>query len=163
VALASAALIATVAGVISTIIQARTARAERDFALRHWSRAESINDLNTFVLADAAHWGNALTAKDLLARAEELVGRQQNGGEVNRAELLTAIGAQYLGLAEYGKGRQVLEQAHELAQRLSAPSTRARASCELAIALANQGDLPRAERLIQEGLHELSEEPQFAL
>src|SRR5262249_11870128 len=63
VVLASAALIATVAGLISTIVQARTVRIERDFALRHWSRAESINDLNVFVLADAAHWGNALTAK----------------------------------------------------------------------------------------------------
>jgi len=163
VALASAALIATVAGVISTIIQARTARIERDFALWHWSRAESINDLNMFVLADAAPAGKPLTAKDLLARAEQLVGRQQDGDEVNRAELLTSIGAQYLGLGEYAKGRQTLEQAHALSRRLSAPSTRARASCELAKALANQGDLPGAESLIQEGLHELTEEAQFAL
>ena len=163
VALASAALIAMVAGVISTIVQARTVRTERDFALRHWSRAESINELNVFVLADAAPAGNQLSATDLLARAEQLVGRQQNADEVNRAELLTSIGSQYVALDEYGKGRKTLEEAHALSRRLSAPSTRARASCELAKALANQGDLPRAESLIQEGLHELTEEAQFAL
>jgi serine/threonine-protein kinase len=163
VVLASAALIATVAGVISTIIQARNARIERDFALRQWSRAESINDLNTFVFADVAPTGKPLTVDDLLAHAEQLVSRQEAGDDVNRAELLTSIGSQYLGHGQFGKARQTLEKAHALAQQLSAPSTRARASCGLAKALGNQGDLPRAERLIQEGLHELKDEPQFAL
>src|SRR5205823_10549204 len=34
--------------------QARTANTQRDFALRQLSRAEAINDLNTFLLSDAA-------------------------------------------------------------------------------------------------------------
>src|SRR6266851_1228867 len=57
VALAAAAAIATIVGVIGTVIQARTTRIERDFALRQLSRAEAINDLNSFVLSDAAPSG----------------------------------------------------------------------------------------------------------
>ena len=34
--------------------QARAANTQRDFALRQLSRAEAINDLNAFLLSDAA-------------------------------------------------------------------------------------------------------------
>src|SRR5262249_9644490 len=57
VALAAAALIATVAGVIGPAIQARTARRERDIASRErdiaisqLARAEAIDDFNRVVL-----------------------------------------------------------------------------------------------------------------
>src|SRR5262249_39100968 len=92
VALAFAALVATVAGVFSTVIQARTARTERDFALRQLSRAEAINDLNSFVLSDAAPSGKPFTVNDLLARAEQLVQRQRSSDDANRVELLMSIG-----------------------------------------------------------------------
>jgi len=163
VVLGSAALVATVAGVTSTVIQAHTARIERDFALRQLSRAEAINDLNAFVLSDAAPSGKPFTVNDLLARAEQLVARQREADDLNRTQLLTSIGAQYLDLGEYANGRRVLEQAYALAQKLPSPSIRGRASCSLAKALANQGDLPRAERLIEEGLREVEHDARFGL
>src|SRR5207245_1098682 len=48
VALGALALTASIVGVAATLVQARTTRAERDFALRELSRAEAVNDLNTF-------------------------------------------------------------------------------------------------------------------
>ena len=66
VALATLAVMATAVGVVGTWIQARTARAQRDFALRQLSRAEAINDLNTFLLSDAAPSGKPFTVNDLL-------------------------------------------------------------------------------------------------
>ena len=50
--------------------QARAATEQRDFALRELSRAEAINDLNSFLLSDAAPSGKPFTAGELLGRAE---------------------------------------------------------------------------------------------
>src|SRR5712692_1772922 len=161
VALAGAALIATVAGVIGTMMQARTARIERDFALRQLSRAAAINDLNSIVLSDAAPSGKSFTVNDLLARAEQLVEDQRGADNADRVELLISIGSQYVAHDEYPKARRLLEQAYTLARALPERSTRARASCALAEALTD--DLRRAERLIQEGLGELPDDARFAL
>jgi serine/threonine-protein kinase len=163
VALAAAATIATIVGVIGMVIQARTTRIERDFALRQLSRAEAINDFNSFVLSDAAPSGKPFTVNDLLARAEQLIGRQQGPIDANRVELLISIGWQYLSQEEYATARRLLEQARALAGALPDRSNHARASCALATALANKTDLPEAESLIQEGLNELPDDPQFAL
>jgi eukaryotic-like serine/threonine-protein kinase len=162
VALAAAALIATMAGIVSTLFQARTARIERDFALRQLSRAETINDLNSFVLSDAAPSGKPFTVNDLLARAEQLVGRQPGAVDANRVELLLSIGRQYMDQGEQVKARQLLTQAYSLAQALPEPSTRARTSCALAKALV-EIDLSRAERLFEEGFGELPQDDRFAL
>ena len=131
VALAALAFLAAVAGVVGTLIQARTARAQRDFAFRQLSRAEAINDLNSFLLSDAAPSGKPFTVDDLLARAEHIVERQP-GEDTIRVELLIAIGRQYTVQDEYAKARRLLEEAYRLSRALPERSTRAMASCALA-------------------------------
>ncbi len=163
VVLASVAFIGTIGGAIGTAFQARSARTERDFALRQLSRAEAINELNSFVLSDAAPSGKPFTVNELLARAEQVVGRQRGSDDVTRVELLMSIGRQYTVQEEYGKARPLLEQAHALASALPERSTRGRAACALAQTLANQGDLSGAEGLIQEGLQQLGGDSRFAL
>ncbi len=162
VALAAVALVAGVAGIVGTLLQARSARQERDFALLQLSRAEAINNLNRFVLSDAAPSGRPFTVNDLLARAEKLVERQQSG-DVDRVELLISIGSQYLRQDEDAKAQKVLTEAYDLSRRSSDPSTRARASCELAVAVAPAGDVQRARGLIDEAMRELPDDPRFAL
>ena len=177
VALAALALVALLAGVAGTITQARratghaaradqearAASAQRDFALRQLSRAEAINDLNAFLLSDAAPSGKPLTVGDLLARAEQIVERDNGETDENRVEILVAIGRQYSMRDEDEKARQVLGRAYELAGKLPEPSMRAKAACALAAAVARAVEGERAERLIQEGLNALPNEPQFAL
>jgi len=160
-ALATLATIAIVAGVTGTLLQSHKARAQRDFAFRQLARAESINDLDNFLLADAAPSGKPFTANELLERAEEIVQRQ-HGDPVNRAELLTSIGRKYMGQDEDAKARGILEQAYVVSRSLSDPSVRAEASCTLGSVLAHS-DLERAEALVQQGLRELPKEPQFTL
>ncbi|MGC1300419.1 MAG: hypothetical protein WA869_35780 [Alloacidobacterium sp.] len=58
---AAIAVVATAAGVVGTLVQSHTARAERDFALGQLSRAEAVNDLNEFLLFDAAPSGKPFT------------------------------------------------------------------------------------------------------
>ena len=160
VALGALALVAAAAGVAGTLLQARTARSQRDLALREMASAEAVNDLNTFVLSDAAPSGTPFTVDDLLARAEHIVQRQR-GDPTVRIELLIAIGHQYTVQEEYAKAQRLLEEAHAEAQAVSDPSSRAVAACTLAQAVANVRDLPRAELLLREGLDALPDQPTF--
>ncbi|MET0556031.1 MAG: serine/threonine-protein kinase [Vicinamibacteria bacterium] len=158
VALVALTALATAAGVAGTATQARRARQaersasdQRDFALRQLARAEAINDLNSFVLLDAAASGRPFTADDLLARAERIVDRQLDDADEIRVESLVAIGRYYLVQDEDGKARQVLGKAYELASRTPGNDSRATASCGLASAVAAAGDFRRAEALLREG------------
>jgi serine/threonine protein kinase len=162
VGMATLAFVVSVVGVLGTMIQARTARVQRDFAFRQFSRAEAINDLNSFLLSDAAPSGKPFTVNDLLGRAEHIVERQ-NKNDSTRTELLMSVGLQYASQEEDAKARRVLEQAYNISREIPDPSIRARASCALAHVLSLQGDLPRAEALIQEGLGDIPEGQQFAL
>jgi len=121
VALAALATLALSAGVTGILVQSRrvaraaaVAREQRDFALRQLSRAEEINELNAFLLSDAAPGGKPFTVGDLLARAENLLERQRGGTDDNRAEILIALGRQYLSQEEDRKARDLLTKAYEL-------------------------------------------------
>jgi tetratricopeptide (TPR) repeat protein len=160
-ALGTLALIAAIAGVAGTLLQAHAARTQRDFALQQVSRANAINDLNSFVLSDAAPSGKPFTVNELLQRAEGIVEREHGRDYANRVELLISIGRQYQLQDEDAQARRVLEQAYQLSRPLSDASVRARASCALARTLAPLGELPRAEALIQEGLRGLPDGTQF--
>ena len=159
-AFAVLAMLATVAGIAATIVQARGARDERDFALRELSRAEAINDLNTFLLSDAAPSGKPLTVNELLARAEHVV-RRQRGDQRNRAMLLIAIGRQYWSQDGDAAARRVLTEAYDISRTLTDPSPRARAAAALAAVLVRSGQADRAEALIQQALDELPGEARF--
>jgi eukaryotic-like serine/threonine-protein kinase len=163
VVLATLAIIATVTGVVGTLIQTRTARAQRDFALRQVERAEALNEFHEFLLSDAAPSGKPFTVNELLRRAERIVERQHAANDPTRITLMISIGRQYLEQDEGGSARRVLEEANKLSRGLSDPSVRAEASCTLAASLARDEELPRAELLFQEGLRELPKGRQFTL
>jgi eukaryotic-like serine/threonine-protein kinase len=182
-ALAATAVVALVAGLIGTISQASRASAQaraadeqrvradrqaaeataqRDFARRQLARAEAINDLNAFLIADAAPLGTTFTAGDLLARAEAIVSRQQGDETDIRAGLLASIGRLYEIRGETDKAGRVLGQAYQLSRTVVDPSVRAEASCALATVIVRQGDLARVRELIDEGLKTLPDAPQYA-
>jgi tetratricopeptide (TPR) repeat protein len=169
VALAALAWLALGAGVAGTVSQARRADREaraaeeqRDFALRQLSRAEAINDLNSFLLSEAAPQGQPFTAGELLARAERIVD-QGDDPDGTRVELMVSIGHQYDRQDEVHKARRVLERAYALARTSPDPTTRAKAGCALAAALATTGEKDRAEQLFKAGLAELRPQPTYAL
>jgi eukaryotic-like serine/threonine-protein kinase len=162
VILAALVLVAVFAGIAGTLIQARTARAQRDFAYRQLSRAEAVNELNNFLLSDAAPSGKPFTVDELLRRAESIITRQQTA-DANQVELLVSIGREYATEDESAKAQPLLERAYRLSRTMSDRSTRSKASCALGSLLADLGELPRAEALVQEGLNELSNAPEYTL
>ena len=162
VAFATLAVLATVAGVVGTLVQARTARAQRDFAFRQLEHSEAVNSLNSFLLSDAAPSGKPFTVNELLERARHMVERQHRN-DASRVQLLISIGEQYNSQDEDAKARPVIEEAYRISRGLTDPSTRAQASCALGNVLSRADDPGRAEALIQEGLRELPNQPQYAL
>jgi len=162
VALATLAIAGTAAGVAGTVIQSRTARTERDLALRQLARAERTADLNELLLSDVAPMGKPLTVNQLLEREEHVVEREHNPDPANHVELLLSLGDQYSGEDDNARALRVINEAYQLSRNLREPSIRAKASCVLAGALVPVEELPRAESLFREGLRELGSAPQFA-
>ncbi len=177
-------LLALLAGLTGTITQARratqharleeaqrrradeaaqAANQQRDFALRQLSRAEAINDLNSFLLSDAAPGGKPFTVGDLLARAERLIEQQTGEPDDNRVELLIAIGQQYEQQEKHTKARELLGKAYTLSRGLHQPELRAKAAAAYGNAIAGTGKFSRGEKLIQEALAELGDAPQYIL
>jgi serine/threonine-protein kinase len=163
VALTSLAVLATLAGLVGTVLQTRKARAQRDFALRQVERAEILNEFHKFLLSDAAPSGKSLTINELLRRAEHIVERQHAANDPNRLRLMLSIGRQYLEQDEQASARRLVEEAYKQSRSLADVSVRAGASCTLAAILARDLELDRAETLFQQGLRELPQETQFAL
>ena len=162
VGLSALAIVATIAGLAGTLIQARTARAQRDFALNQLALAEEINDLNRFLLSDAAPSGKPFQVNDLLARAERILDKQQRR-DASHVELLISVGRQYWVQDEDERARRVLEKAYADARALPESGVRAKAACALGSALSRAGELERARSLLEEGLSGIPDDPQFAL
>jgi len=162
VSLAMLAGVATIAGVVGTLHQAGTARSQRDFALRQLAHAVAVNDLNEFLLSDAAPSGERFTVEDLLRQAERIVDGQHGDDEI-RTGMLIAIGLQYWMLDEDQRARQTLEQAYVQSRSIAEASIRGRAACALASALGRSVDFVRAEALLSEGMAELPNDSEHAL
>jgi serine/threonine-protein kinase len=161
VAVAATTILATVAGLAAILIQDRRVRAERDFAFRQLIRVEQHDDFLDFLLSDAAPSGKPFTVNDLLERAQRIVEKQKTSSE--KIELLDWIGFDYSSQDQHALARPMLESAYQLSRQFADPAIRASASCALGMELARDEDLRRGDALIQEGLSELPDEPQYAI
>ncbi len=155
-------LVLLAASVVTTL-QTLEARRQRDFARVQLGRAEAINDLNFYVVNDAGPAGQPVTVTGLLERAEHVLERQRLN-DANRVALLTSIGWEYEAQGDHASGLRILTQAYGLSRTVAEPSARAQAACALANSLADESSNdPRSKALIEEGLRELPDAPEFAL
>jgi eukaryotic-like serine/threonine-protein kinase len=159
---AALTVLVLLAASIVTTLQTFEARTQRDFARMQLGRAEAINDLNYYVINDSGPAGAPITVRGLLARAEHVLERQRLN-DANRVALLASMGQEYEAQGDHASGLRILNEAYGLSRRVSDPSARAQAACELAGALSNDGPSPRSNALIEEGLRELPDAPEFAL
>jgi serine/threonine protein kinase len=156
VALGALSVAALVGAVAEISVQAHTARTQRDFAFRQLARAEQLNQLNSFLLTDAAPSNTPITVNRLLGRAELIVNKENYADHpADHVELLVSIGEQHFARGETQESQRVLQEAYELSKKLPELSVRAHTACALAVPLDESGQHTRAEALIQEGLREL--------
>ena len=153
------ALVGVATGITGMLLQARTARIQRDLALRQLARAERMTDLNELLLSNSAPMGKPLAVDQLLEREERVIEHERNPDTANHVELQLSLGNQYSSEDENDNALRVLNAAYRVSRDLKEPSIRAKASCVLAGAMVPVGDLSRAEALYQEGLRELGNAP----
>jgi len=143
--------------------EARSAVAQRDFALLELGRTEAVNELNAFLFSDAAAEGKPLTTEDLVVRAEEVVRAQQGEAASTKVELLIQVGELYQNHWSLKRASALIAEAYDLARAQPEPSTHARAACALAAATHRNGNLEGADRLLKEAFAVLPNQPQYTV
>ncbi len=155
-------LVVLIGATVITTLQMIEARRQRDLTSAALARAEALNDLDNYVLLDAAPAGKPFTVKDLLDRATHMVERAHISNPA-RAALLTSIGSKYLTQDDQHSALKLVSEAYRLSLRAPDPSVRAQAACVLASALVGEGNDARSEDLIAEGLRQLPDSAEFAM
>jgi serine/threonine-protein kinase len=163
VALTTIAILAILGGLVGTLIQAASAREQRDFAFQQLQRNQEHDKFLDFLLSDASPSGKPLSADELLTRAERIVAKQHSTNADERADLMIWIGGDYSMRDRNVDARRVLEAAYQLTRTSHDGSLRGRASCELANINARDEEVDHGEALYQEAIRELAGDPRFAL
>ena len=157
IALTTVALIAVIAGVSGTLIQARNARHQRDAAIRERDRANRIRDFMTgmFKVSDP----NEKAAKDVTAR--QILDKAS--GDINtglakdpelQAQMMQVMGNVYTNLGLYDRAQSLLERAIEVNRAARGPGDPETLSTmdSLGGTLVQQGHYSEAEKLQREAL-----------
>lgn len=152
VALISLAIIAVIGGLIGTLIQARTARRERDAALRERDRADQIADFMTgiFKVADPRERiGQTTSARELLDKGAADINQNLTKNPELRAQLLHVMGRAYLNLGLFSRAESLFRQGIQASQSYGGEESRdtLRMTHDLAWAVMQQGRLSEAERI----------------
>lgn len=157
VALASLALVAVLAGVIGTVLQARTARRQRDAALRERDRANRVvglmTDMFTMQEPNEAR-GSSITAREILDRASKQIETSLAKDPDLQAQMMCAVGKTYSRLGVYSAAQPLMERGIEIGRRANEPGNLAVLKCtnDLTWQLLQEGHFAEAERLLQDAL-----------
>lgn len=152
VGLASVALLAIVAGVGATLIQARTARRERDAAILERDRADRVTQFMTgiFKVVDPKQkTGKQVTARELLDRASEEVETGLAKNPELQAQMMAAMGRAYMNLGVFDRSQSLLEKSLAVADSVGEKQNRMSfdTSHNLAWDLLQEGKLAESEKL----------------
>jgi serine/threonine-protein kinase len=155
VSLAMAVVAAIIAGLIGTLLQARTARLERDEAIRERDRAKRVTDfmISTFRVPDPAQSNvNNLTAREILDRASRQIDTEMAKDPEAQAHMMYVMSEVYDSLAIYSQAQILLTRALDLQSRVLGPDDpQTLTSLSLmAVLLTEQGKYPEAEKLQRE-------------
>jgi eukaryotic-like serine/threonine-protein kinase len=152
VGLATVALLAVIAGVVGILVQAQTARRQRDLAFRERDRANRITSFMTdmFKLADPAeNAAKDVTAREVLDKTAKDIDSGLAKDPQLRAQMMQVMGGAYMNLGQYKQAEALLRRAVELSRGnvgSNAPETLSLMDF-LGSALAQQGSFPEAEKL----------------
>jgi serine/threonine-protein kinase len=155
VGLVMAVVLATIAGLIGTLVQARTARLQRDEAIRERDRAKRVTDfmISTFKVPDPAQSNvNNLTAREILDKASKQIDTEMAKDPEEQAHMMYVMGEVYDSLGLFSQAQTLFTRALNLQRRVLGPDNpQALTSLSrIAVLLAEQGNYPEAEKLGRE-------------
>ncbi|HEX7959273.1 MAG TPA: serine/threonine-protein kinase [Terriglobales bacterium] len=117
VVLATLALIAILAGLVGTLVQARTAQRQRDAALRERDRATRITEFMTdmFKVSDPSQArGESVTAREILDKAARQIDTGLAKDPETQAHMMYVMAEVYDNLGLIGDARSLVERAAAL-------------------------------------------------
>jgi len=124
VVLASLALIAVMAGVTGTLLQARRARAQRDLAIRERDRAGRVTQfmIKMFKVSDPGEArGNSVTAREILDKSAAEVDTQLAKDPETQAQMIDVMGDVYFSLGLYPKSDSMLARSLDIRRQALGP------------------------------------------
>lgn len=124
VALVSFALMAVIAGLAGTLIQARTARRQRDFAFRERDRARRITDfmIGMFNISDPTWTATRnVSAREILDKASKDIDTGLAKDPELQAQLMRVMGEVYMNLGLYDRSQSLLERAIQVSRAARGP------------------------------------------
>ena len=160
---AAAALLATMLFTAGIAWQAREARRQRDEAREQMARATAAREFLGFLLGAAFPPGSLQSPDNLLEQGEGVIEKEYADNGPLRAEMLVAVGKQYIASEHYEKATPVLERAAAIAAGSRDPALQARALCPLAVLHAVNGRKDEADAVMERALAGIPEEPLYAL
>jgi serine/threonine protein kinase/Tfp pilus assembly protein PilF len=154
---AAAAFVGLLIIALVTLSQNHRIRLARDAAAESRDRAQQVSAFMVDVFSKADPFnaqGRETTAKDLLDRGAEEIGRNANLQPEVRAQLLESIGLAYRRQGLYSGAIPLFEQAVEIRRQARPPDNGnlAAALANLSQALRDAGQLAGAEAYIQQAL-----------
>jgi serine/threonine-protein kinase len=157
VALAALIIVTLIVGIGGTLIQAHTARRQRDVALRERDRANRIADFMTdmFKVSQPNEArGNSITAREILDKASKQIDLSLAKDPDLQAQMMSTMGKTYTSLGLYTAAQPLLEHAIEVGRRANGPGNPDVLSSmdELGMLFIQQGRLADAKKLLQETL-----------
>lgn len=157
VALTSIALLAVLAGVTGTLIQARNARRQRDAAIRERDRANRVTDfvIGMFKASDPNENSRRdIPVREILDKASREINTSLTKDPEIQSEMMGTIGTVYSNLGLYPEASRLLERAIELGRAANGPSDRGilHDMDNLGFALMEQGKAAEAEKVQRQAL-----------
>ena len=151
-ALASIVLVAVMAGLTATLIQSRTARKQRDVALRQRDRADRIAQFMTdmFKVSDPQERvGNTVTAREVLDKAAQDIDTGLAKDPELQAQMMHVMGRAYSNLGMFTRAKPLFQRSIEIGTPVfgSEDPLLLTAKRELAWILFQEGKLADAEAL----------------
>jgi serine/threonine protein kinase len=157
VVLATLALVALIAGLTGTLIQSRSARRQRDVALRERDRANRITEFmtNSFKVSDPSEArGNSVTAREILDKSSQQIDTGLAKDPEAQAHMMYVMGQVYDNLGLLAQGESLVARAAELQRKVLGPENpETLASMSLrSVILLEEGHYAEAEKLQRDTL-----------
>jgi hypothetical protein len=156
VVLATLALVAVIAGVIGTFIEAQTARKQRDFAVRESNRANHVTGFMTdmFKVSDPSEArGNSITVREVLDKASNEIDEGLAKDAATQSQMMNVIGKVYYRLGLYARAESLLRSAVDIRRSALGPEhpDTLTARSELAFWTGQAGDAAGARAQVAAG------------
>lgn len=160
-AVAGAALGVTAISVaaVGYAIEAREARAERDYARVQADRSDAVTRFLNDLLVEASQAQRAISVGDLVARSEKLIATGYRDNPEHRAAVMDTLAMYHATMGNFGKANQLMQQALAAAAGSTDPALIDQLRCSHAFTVSKLGQVEAAKQELQEVLAHPSRDP----